>query len=43
MISISLTDAIYEKIMDKQTKHEVWDALKQQFEATYEDQFFQVC
>lgn len=43
MITSSVTDAVYQKIMDKETAHDAWEALKQQFEATSEDQLFKMC
>lgn len=43
MITSSITDAVYQKIMDKDTAYEVWQSLKQQFEATSKDQLFKIC
>lgn len=43
MITSSVTDAVYQKIMDKETAHDAWEALKQQFEATSKDQLFKIC
>ncbi|XP_044760209.1 uncharacterized protein LOC123317668 [Coccinella septempunctata] len=43
MISSSVTDAVYQKIMDKQTAREAWEALKLNFEASSKDQLFKVC
>jgi len=37
MITSTVSDAVYQKIMDKATAHEAWEALKQQFEATSKD------
>ncbi|GBM32852.1 hypothetical protein AVEN_216551-1 [Araneus ventricosus] len=39
----TVTDAMYQKIMDKETAQEAWKALKQQFEATSKDQLFKIC
>ncbi|GBO09899.1 hypothetical protein AVEN_171273-1 [Araneus ventricosus] len=33
MIASTVTDAVYQKIMDKETTQKAWEALKQQFEA----------
>lgn len=43
MITSSVSDDVYQKIMDKETKHEAWDALKSNFEATSTDQLFKIC
>ncbi|KAK7580209.1 hypothetical protein V9T40_000838 [Parthenolecanium corni] len=43
MISSAVSDAVYQRIMDKVTAHEAWEALKQQFEGTSQDQLFKVC
>lgn len=43
MISSSVTDAVYQKIMDKETAHEAWEALKLNFEASSKDQLFKIC
>lgn len=43
MISSSVTDAVYQKIMDKDTAHEAWRALKLNFEASSKDQLFKIC
>ena len=43
MITSSLTDAVYQKVMDKDSAFEVWQSLKQQFEATSKDQLFKIC
>ena len=43
MITGSVTDEVYQKIMDKETANETWEALKQLFEATSKDQLFKVC
>ncbi|GBM34816.1 hypothetical protein AVEN_208023-1 [Araneus ventricosus] len=40
LIASTVTDAVYQKIMDKETAQE---ALKQQFEATSKDQLFKIC
>jgi len=34
MITSTVSDSVYQKIMDKESAHEAWEALKQQFEAT---------
>ncbi|KPU81756.1 uncharacterized protein Dana_GF21660 [Drosophila ananassae] len=38
MITTAVTDSVYQKIMDKETAHDTWEALKNQFEATAKDQ-----
>ena len=43
MIATSVTDSVYQKIMDKETELEAWESLKQQFEATSKDQLFKIC
>ncbi|XP_076253451.1 uncharacterized protein LOC143191897 [Rhynchophorus ferrugineus] len=43
MITSSVTDTVYQKIMDKETAYEVWEALKQNFEASSKDQLFKIC
>lgn len=43
VISTAVTDAVYQKIMDKKTAHEAWEALKQNFEAPSKDQLFKIC
>lgn len=43
MITSTVTDAVYQKIMDKETAHDTWNALRQQFEATSKDQLFKIC
>ena len=43
IITSTVTDAVYHKIMDKETAHDAWEALKQQFEATSKDQLFKIC
>lgn len=43
MIASTVTDSVYQKIMDKDTAYEAWDSLKQQFEATSKDQLFNIC
>lgn len=43
MITSSVSDSVYQKIMDKETAHETWEALKKEFEATSQDQLFKVC
>lgn len=43
MITSSVTDEVYQKIMDKETVYDAWEALKQQFEATSKDQLFKIC
>lgn len=42
-IASSVTDEVYQKIMDKETAAEVWEALKSEYEATSEDQLFKLC
>ena len=42
MITTAVTDSIYRKIMDKETAHDTWEALKNQFEATAKDQVFRI-
>lgn len=43
MISSSVTDSVYQKIMDKETAREAWEALKLNFEASSKDQLFKIC
>lgn len=43
MISSTVSDAVYQKIMDKTTAKEAWEALKQHYEASSQDQVFKVC
>lgn len=43
MLTSSITDAVYQKVMDKETAHDTWKALKEQFEATSRDQLFKIC
>lgn len=43
MLTSSMTDEVYQKVMDKNTAYEMWEALKQQFEATSKDQLFKMC
>lgn len=43
MITSTVTDVVYHKIMDKDTALEAWEALKQQFEASSKDQLFRIC
>ncbi|KAF7283305.1 hypothetical protein GWI33_000936 [Rhynchophorus ferrugineus] len=39
----AVTDAVYQKILDKEMVYEVWEALKQNFEASSKDQLFKIC
>ncbi|GFU40104.1 retrovirus-related Pol polyprotein from transposon TNT 1-94 [Trichonephila clavipes] len=43
MIASTVTDAVYQKIMDKETAFEAWESLRKQFEATSKDQLFKIC
>ena len=43
MITSTVTDVVYHKIMDKDSAFEAWEALKQQFEASSKDQLFKIC
>lgn len=43
IITSAITDEVYQKIMNKETASEAWEALKQQFEATSKDQLFKIC
>ncbi|XP_041564746.1 uncharacterized protein LOC121467386 [Drosophila elegans] len=43
MITTAVTDSAYQKIMDKETAHDTWEALKNQFEATPMDKVFRIC
>lgn len=43
MITSSVTDTVYQKIMDQETAYDSWEALKVQFEATSKDQLFKIC
>ena len=36
------TDAVYQKIMDQDSGFEVWQSVKQQFEASSKDQLFMI-
>jgi hypothetical protein len=38
-----VTEAVYQKIMNKDTAHEAWEALKLNFEASSKDQLFKIC
>lgn len=43
LITIAISDEIYVKVMDKESAADVWEALSQQFEATFKDQLFKMC
>ncbi|GFX04044.1 uncharacterized protein TNCV_4679471 [Trichonephila clavipes] len=43
MIASTVTDAVYQKIMDKETAFEAWESLRKKFEATSKDQLFKIC
>lgn len=43
MITSAVTDDVYQKIMDKETARDAWEALKQHFEASSKDQLFKIC
>ncbi|KMQ84360.1 zinc knuckle protein [Lasius niger] len=43
IITSAITDEVYQKIMGKETASEAWEALKQQFEATSNDQLVEIC
>ncbi|GBP12333.1 Retrovirus-related Pol polyprotein from transposon TNT 1-94 [Eumeta japonica] len=43
VITSTITDDIYQKVMDRECASEMWKALKQQFEATAKDQVFKMC
>lgn len=43
MITSSVTDGVYQKIMDKENAHDAWLALRQHFEASSQDQLFKIC
>jgi hypothetical protein len=43
MITESVTDTVYQKIMNKDMAHEVWVTLKRHFEAGSGDQLFKFC
>lgn len=43
LIASTVTDEVYQKIMEKETAHEAWEALKILFEATAKDQLFKIC
>ena len=43
MISSAVTDSVYQKIMDKETAADAWDALKKLYEASSKDQLFKIC
>lgn len=42
-LSSSLSPEVYRKVMDRTTAKEMWDALRELFEASSEDQLFRVC
>lgn len=42
-IASTVTDSVYQKIMDNESGSDMWEALKNQFEATSKDQLFKVC
>lgn len=43
MIASSVTDIVYQKIMDQESAFDAWNALKQHFEASSRDQLFKIC
>lgn len=43
VISSTITDGVYQKIMNKETAAETWEALKQQYKATAKDQLSKLC
>jgi transposase InsO family protein len=43
MITSSLTEETYQKVMDKETAREVWEELRRNFEASSKDQLFRIC
>ena len=43
LITSTITDEIYLKVMDKDFACDMWDALCQQFEATSKDQLYKMC
>lgn len=43
MITSSVSDEVYQKIMDKESAHDAWEALKSNFEATSKYQLFKIC
>lgn len=43
VIANAVTEDTYQKIMDKDTAHEVWEELKRNFEASSKDPLFQIC
>lgn len=42
-ITSTISDEVYQKVIDKTTAHKLWEALKAEFEATAEDQIFRLC
>ncbi|GFU02589.1 uncharacterized protein TNCV_3755081 [Trichonephila clavipes] len=42
-IASTVTDAVYQKIMDKKTAFEAWESLRKQCEATSKDQLVKIC
>ena len=38
-----MSDSVYQKVMEKETAHDVWVALRAQFEASAKDQLFKLC
>lgn len=43
MITSAVTDTVYQKIMEEETAHEGWEALKRNFEASSKDRLFKIC
>lgn len=43
MIASTVTDSVYQKIMDAETAKEAWEALKKEFEVTSKDQIYNTC
>ena len=43
LISSAVADSVYQKIMDKESAKEAWDALKLLYEASSQDQLFKIC
>ena len=43
MIASSVTEEVYQKIMDQDTAYEAWNTLNRQYEASSKDQLFKIC
>ena len=43
LITSTISDEVYQKVMDKASAYEMWDALHKLFEATSKDQLYKLC